>query len=770
MSWLSGWLGLGSHKSARRGGVVLDTNHGLINTGTLHGNVYVTAAGERRPLSDPALPWREPTAESDLFALLGWQSRLTALIGRERERAILLDWARQGQGIAAKLLIGEGGVGKTRLAVEVAETLRGDGWAAGFADLRMSGGYRTGARGTLLLVDYPEENRRAVCDLLRRLAGQESQQPLRLLLLSRKWPELWQKDIDDCGAAGLFGLPLELLNLAAEAPYAVFCGARAKLAAIMGSGPPAVSEDAFAEWLTRDPLHRRPLFVVAAALHNVRHPDTLDFRGPEITAALVRRERRRLRNESRQADLGEFTLERLAACAAVTGGLDAEQIRRLAGRNGQLDLGLPDAAGLIDRLNATGRLTKTRLPAPGPDVIAAWLLADVFGERPDRAGEWLWGCLEMNFADGLERLGRLAYDAEVTLGLRQPRMGEWLATVVQNDVGRCRDLDPFVAEANPPIGLLPAAVAVWRTLAEQAADEAERARCLVNLSNDLAASGDHADAQDAICEAVHIFRHLAATNPDRFAPVLAISLNTLSLRLADTGDPVVALDTCREAVDILRPLAEADPARFEPNLARSLNNLSLRLRDTGGPAAALGTCREAVAIRRRLAKADPARFEPDLALSLNNFSNLLAATGDSAALATIRQAVAIRRRLAAASPARFAPDFAQSLINLSNRLADTGESADFAAALAAISEAEDILRPLAMANPTRFAPHLALTLNNISDRLADTGDLAAALDTIEEAITLITPYAKAFPQGLHGRWLAVMQENRERLKEQMQKK
>ena len=128
--------------------------------------------------------------------------------------------------------------------------------------------------------------------------------------------------------------------------------------------------------------------------------------------------------------------------------------------------------------------------------------------------------------------------------------------------------------------------------------------------------GDNAGAPEAIQEAVDVYRRLAAANPARYEPDLAMSLNNLSLRLSDSGDNAGALAAIREAVEIRRRLAAANPARYEPDLAVSLNNLSSDLSDSGDNEGALAAIREAVDVYRRLAAANPARDEPDLAMSL----------------------------------------------------------------------------------------------------------------------------------------------------------
>jgi hypothetical protein len=142
---------------------------------------------------EPFLPWRELPDDPDaVFALLSWHARLAPLAGREKDRDTLLQWARQGRNARIRLLTGPGGVGKSRLAAEVAEALRADGWTAGF--IRPNDPIVVPLRrvGLFLIVDYPEEHPDEVRALLREVASRELRDvPLRLLILTRHGGDRW---------------------------------------------------------------------------------------------------------------------------------------------------------------------------------------------------------------------------------------------------------------------------------------------------------------------------------------------------------------------------------------------------------------------------------------------------------------------------------------------------------------------------------------------------------------------------------------------------
>ena len=168
-------------------------------------------------------------------------------------------------------------------------------------------------------------------------------------------------------------------------------------------------------------------------------------------------------------------------------------------------------------------------------------------------------------------------------------------------------------------------------------------------------------------------RLASARQTDQPPHVLAALLQRVAERHRLLGDPAGALAAIEEAVTLRRELAATAPAVYTPNLAMSLNNLSNRRAGTGDPAGALAAIEEAVTLYRELAATAPAVFTADLAASLNNLSAERSGTGDPAgALAAIEEAVTLRRELAATAPAVYTADLAMSLNNLSNRQVESG--------------------------------------------------------------------------------------------------
>jgi len=696
--------------------------------------------GDDTHTSSPRLPWRaapHPT-ERDDFLLLDWRMRLTPLIGRDNDLRELLEWAGGDDDIRVRFLFGSGGAGKSRLAFEAVDALRGEGWEARQIHPDQPHSLPDKASGTFWVVDYPEAHRWQVRDLLRDLARAERVSgPIRVLLLSRRTLQEWQPVIDAAAAASICDVR-EVRIGPLEIPKAVelFGEAARRFAAYLNKPVPSIGGNAVADWLNKNPeTHLLPLFVVAAALHCTDvGTDELSLTGGEIVRALVRRERTRLNVVGQQVDWGETAASRLVGLATVVGCLDVAAIRRLVADG---EIGLP-AERAVDSIKALGFWRGEGVPAPSPDIVAAELLFTVLEDRPDKAAEWLWACLADMTVQNVDRLGRIAYDI---LTLRGPedfkQFAGWLASAVGGRPERANKWRAISEEERLPLGVPPLAVAIVEMLLQdRALDEGKRAKLLHTLSNRRWDTGDTAGAFEAGLGAVEIYEKLAAENLADYEPDYARSLRRLSIYLRDMNDATLALEASRDSVKMWRKLASESPENYEHDLALSLQVFSICLGESGleNRASAIGPIRDAVEIWRRLAAQNPARYQPDLAQSLNNLSFELSGNQDSAgALKAVNESVSIWRGLTEKNPARYEQDLALALSNLSSYSLAVGDEAD---ALKASSEAVRLYRKVAMANPTRYESHLAQSLDNQSRALSRAGNSVAAVDSLRNAVEI----------------------------------
>lgn len=695
---------------------------------------------------EPGIPWNPDALRPDSGSLawLSWNTRLSDLVGRQDENAQLTSWAGREDGVRFRFLTGEGGTGKTRLAHEVAAQLRSKGWAAGSVPLDAPLPFDAGPFGSFLILDRPEEKRAAALERLKEIARRPNipGRNLCVLFVSRQ-ADGWDRVIDEAGAAHRRDPTLILSErIEPSAACNLFGTVLRRVSRMVGREPDTPSLPRVSDWLARDPFNQRPLAIAAAAVAAVLQPGpaALSLTGAQAILWLAEHERTRLMERSGTYGFEKKALERLAALAAVRGGLDLATIEQLASPTLRLGLGSTD--NVQGRLRRAGVLTGGVLPPPGPRIMAAALVALVLAECDAIATEWLWTVFDDAETGTLARISQLISDSDsilesFNLESLKGRLIDRLTDLVRGHPERARRFADQLLH-NVPVGLTGFSATVWSTLAAHAESTVDRARSLHNLSIDLFAQSKVAEALAAIREAVAIHRTLALSDPDRFEPGLPNRLNTLSVCLAATGDDAGAREAAREAVDILRRLATSNPAaprmELEVDLAYGLNTLSNRLADSGRTEEALAAIHEAVAVRRRLASSNPAEHESGLALSLSNLSSRLLACGrGDDALAAASEAVAIRRRLAALNKAVYGADLASSLNILSDCLLDRE---DTSAAAAAMHEALDILKPLAEAAPARFEPTLAAGLDRLSNCLAAIGDGSGALQASQEAVTL----------------------------------
>ena len=267
------------------------------------------------------------------------------------------------------------------------------------------------------------------------------------------------------------------------------------------------------------------------------------------------------------------------------------------------------------------------------------------------------------------------------------------------------------------------AVAAYRHLASIEPDRynSDLATALNALGVDLGSSGQPDEALAVMIEAVAIRRQLLASGPDSLGQ-LSMSLNNLAVRYGARGYPAEALEAIEEAVTIRRALVRERPAEFLPKLARSLSNYSQRLASVKGrEEEALKAILEAVDIRTRLDDEEPDRHRADLATSLGGLSGRLSDFGRlEEALVTMQRAVAIRRELAALQPATYLPNLATSLFSLCERCRDLDYRFD---ALAAIDEAVKIRRQLFEIRPDVYRVRFVSALTLLADSLEATNNL-----------------------------------------------
>ena len=704
---------------------------------------------------------RLPMPEGGYARLLRPEEEVVSFRSRP-ELDELFNWCVTGSHIGVRLVTGEGGVGKTRLVVQLGRNLSESGWRTSWvlrggeeqavSDIRLVG------QPTVLLVDYAE-TRDELSNLLAAVASDTSGPDMRVVLLARSAGEWWQQLITGVEypvrelLARVDPMILGPLTTGAVSQQEVFDDAVAEFAARLKlprphSAGPSVGADAVV--LVQ---HAAALLAVLNDGKGASDAELPQERS-DVIAGLLRHEAGYWQNSARARglDLESAVLRRAVAVACLAGAdneLDGvvllQSITDLADsaeRRGQVVRWLHDLypvqtrppVGTANAGQPDGLREEEWLGSLQPDLLAERLIVDELGPLPSLMSAVIARIPERRVSRVLTILARAAYQQPSSIGLlRAVFVTEFdravipavqvavetnpvVASLIDEQLGaRQVSLDVLTRMADaiiyPTVVLAPTAATVLKQLLDHSHDGGiQRVGWLLELSNYLADLGRHEEAVVINEEAIAESRLLAQTDPDNFLFSLALTLNNHSNRLAKLGRREDALAAIEEAVAYFQQLAQTRREAVLPTLAGALNNQSNHLADLGRNEDALAASEKAATLYRQLAEASPDIYLPGLAMSLTTQRNSLSRLGrHEEALAAISEAVRIRRQLAETNPDSFLPSLALSLNNQWDSLSRLGRHEE---ALAAISEAVRIRRQLAETNPDAFLPDLTKSLTN----------------------------------------------------------
>ena len=484
--------------------------------------------------------WRAGKIPADALPsqLLHWRTRLTDLLGRDAELETLKTWAQGGaDSPQAQVIVGDGGVGKTRLAMELADGLRVDQhWRAGALTLSATSSFRALgaiAGNTLIVVDYPETNPAAVKQLLSAVLQSEANKSIKLLFLTRDAESL-SAIARDAGAQDLFApTPLKLAPFQDEA-YGLFCAAFKAVTTQPDAEPP--NHAAFGAWQSRSPLHAAALFLVAAGISAARYPNAVDASdaipiGVKLLERMCEDETRKLQDVARGANANPDAAVDVLAMATLLSDINFDTLVVLPEAAA---CGIDDASALRNALLASGHatqddatsvLTVARLE---PDLFAAAFI------HQWHVSQWKQGASTQTrlsnlaaqcFATAgaaarvtsLNHWNRLAFDSAVRLEQMPNRLDNWLSQLLQTHTHLNRALTYAWPEVSIWVGL-PKSCAAHRDDIVDVTDAAELSQMLHNRAVDMSSAGDHEGALVTARKAVELRQKLAQSNPAAHTP------------------------------------------------------------------------------------------------------------------------------------------------------------------------------------------------------------------------------------------------------------
>ncbi|KHD77594.1 tetratricopeptide repeat protein [Actinoplanes utahensis] len=702
----------------------------------------------------------------------------------------LLTWCQTAApgGPAVRLVCAPGGVGKTRLALELAAELHEDGWVSGVvtgdeylgeltSQIRavVDAGLRVFAA-----VDYAETRIRALRDLLERIPGTHLER-VRIVLLARSGGTWWETlPYSSAAMRVLDPSPVDLKPFSRRAATEMFHTAYQRFREEIPTGAAAEAGPRFEP--TSD---MRALDIQAAALATVLSGPFDPTPPPEPLPAVLLHElrywHRALQQRDVRLEMDDLLLSRLLVVPTLVRARDVESAEAAVA-------GCLEGAGLPVSVERLTELLAGLYPSesPGfhwgsllPDRLAEALVAYVIDRSPSR---------ERSCAQMIALLpGVAVHDAAhvLTVLSRTGGFDDRTATAT-----RTREGVEFVIRgllARRPDAFLPAAVLVAESIgrpspvteaARQAVTRADRAvvqqmvkslppfhsalidlarevqqtwvgmvrsglaggpsmenrgalvEALAALSTRIAAAGDFVTALAYAEEAQEVGSEGAGLESESVLAAYAGALNAAAFAHSGLGQTGRAVKDAEGAADIYRRLNEHDPVIWLPYLATSLHNLGVQLPSVGRNRDALLAMEDAASIYCELASHSP-RWQAELVAALHVLSDLLARTGQAdIALAVALEAEILSRKNAETAPAVWLPDLAESMNRLGVRWAEAG---DEEAASVAGGESVALYRRLHEANPAVWRPNLAAALSNIAARHLAAGRPDQAVAAAREA-------------------------------------
>lgn len=692
-------------------------------------------------------------------ALLDVRFECLELLGRDELLADFDAWRRR-DGIGVRLVVGPGGIGKTRLGIELCRRAHSEGACAGF--LASTAGHITtgvwqilleNSNPLLIIVDYADARIGDVQKLFEAIAAVHAPggPQVRVVLIARTVGDWWEQRASWGGdgvpafaiSRAVQGAPIDLTAQPELPRYAIFDAAVSAFIRALGQGrkleiqPPNLSVAAY----------RLPLFIRIAALHRVEtalggdslsENDLMDSEDKLLDWTL---ERERRLNRIYGGFQEEYELEEVADVAAfvtLTGGCDEHDILAYLARVPSLSL-------------LSGERRKR---------IAYWLAQLYPGPRflnpmlPDRLGERLVGLRLSRYGNATSEENRLlsgaigatAEEAErVHALILLNRLADWMP----DEVGwLIRALTDYTSECAKPA--LTVAIQMPQPIGpvmEQIFRERPLPHIAIKVVYSLPARSVMLRRLALIVtqQAIDFLKNIDSEDKNLINIELGVLNSNYSTRLRDIGDLKAALHAAQMAVESYRMLHAKDPRTPENALPMTLMNYATCLAEVGRRKEGLEAIEESVKYYRQLAASSPIKYTAPLAVVL---SNLAASYSE---LEKFDQAVEASRAAVQAWELFFEYDSAVAskniggaLMNLAKCLADFNRLGE---ALICVRRAEEYIRREYNNSSDAFSEEMAVVLEAQATIFSTCSLHQEALSAITEAVSIYRRLNEILPSA-----------------------
>ncbi|MFG2651196.1 trypsin-like serine protease, partial [Streptomyces sp. NPDC048436] len=533
-------------------------------------------------------------------SLLAAAAEAVAFHGRHGELTELTAWRDDGPSVSVKLVTGEGGQGKSRLARRFCQASREAGWVAGLTEPARAVDERA-ARGllherqqeasarllaeqladstvaALVVCDYAEVHPVFVDTLVSALAERPGQRPVRVLLLSRARGAWWQ-DLTALLGPAASSLPLEALSTGDAAQHEAYTAAVAELAGAL-------------EHLPQPPIGQAPVAPWSALANRLMSdPPAFIGDGNALTSQMI------------------ALLDLLQSASGVTRVTDESPERRLVEherdylRRTAAGKGLL-AAGVLSTATATNRRRRQALQALDRALAGAILLGPCDPYTARRVGELATHDHADDVVDWLGTLYPPPPGQRLATGPIQPdRLAEHLLGGILTDTNHFND--QVHAALLPQIGTLTgelqSAQSVLFALVRTAAHRPFHDVVGQGITQLITGCPDPFAAAAPLLATVPGHRRLLLDSLHQLAKDDPSALPTQVWRAsAILPRTSVSLAFFSAAVteiltELFAHLARDNRGAYLPDLAMSLNNHAVRLAEVGRREAAMPVSEEAV--------------------------------------------------------------------------------------------------------------------------------------------------------------------------------